>query len=750
MDHAPHPEVESPEPAAVDTPAAVEQPLAQINSLLSQLDDSADSTRATADIAYQDRLVQSRLGVAGSLFTALRCKHAGTASHSLRVALGCSSWGIALGLSDQQLDDVEIGALLHDVGKIGVAERILVKPDSLNPDDMALLDRHRRMGREILRSCSASQATLDVVEYAPAWYDGSKEGFDRRGTDLPLGARMVSIVDAFDAMTTDRVYRRALPVERALTELFECAGTQFDPELVAHFASFQSGDQEGEHGQVRRRWLRALSHDENSMRWQPGSTAEVSESLIPEKLFHQKLLDNIHDAVVYVDADMQIVAWNRGAERITGISGKSVFGRPWTPALVDMHDESGKEINEADCPLAYVISSGVQTLRRLQIRGRSGRRVGVDFHALPVISSDGTTHGAAVSLHDVSSEITLEERCQSLHERATKDPLTQVANRAEFDRVHESFVQFHLESKLPCSMLICDLDRFKTINDTYGHPAGDAVIRSFGSLLKSFCQPGDLVARYGGEEFVLLCADCTNAAAAERAEKIRAAFEKITHEVADGKVVTACFGVTEIQPGDTPETMLNRADRALLMAKDMGRNRVVQLGTGVGMTPETPLRRWWRGARSQADVRLERELVATVPIQIAIEKLRGFVADHSAKIVAIDDNVVQISIDASPKSLRRRSDRTIPFLIELTLTEEHRGDQQGGFLGPSRTRIHVVIQAPYRRDRRGRDVQNRAEQVLVSLRSYLVATDANQTSFEDMGLFRKAISLLARWLSAAK
>ena len=749
MDHVPHPDVQPPE-TAPDEPSGVEQPLAQINSLLSQLDDSTNTSKTAADIAYQDRLVQSRLGVAGSLFTALRCKHAGTASHSLRVALGCSSWGIALGLSSRQLDDVEIGALLHDVGKIGIAERILTKPDSLNSEDRALLDRHRRMGQEILRSCSTSQATLDVVEYAAAWYDGSKPGFDRRGTDLPLGARMVSIVDAFDAMTTDRVYRPALPLERALRELFECAGTQFDPELVTHFANFQGGDRDREHQQVRRRWLSTLSHDENSMRWQPGSTAAVSESLIPEKLFHQKLLDNIHDAVIYVDADLQIVAWNRGAERITGISGKSVFQQRWTPALVDMHDEGGNAIHEADCPLAYVIASGVQTLRRLRIRGRSGRRVAVDFHALPVISSDGTTHGAAISLHDVSSEITLEERCQSLHEQATKDPLTQVANRAEFDRVHESFVQFHLESKLPCSMLICDLDRFKSINDTYGHQAGDAVIKSFGSLLKSFCQPGDLVARYGGEEFVLLCADCTNAAAAERAEKIRSAFEKITHEVADGKVVTACFGVTEIQPGDTPETMLNRADRALLTAKDMGRNRVVQLGTGFGMTPEVPRRRWWRAARPHTELRLERELVATIPIQIAIEKLRGFVADHAAKIVAIEDNIVQIKIDASPKSLRRCSDRSIPFLVELTLSEEHSADGEAGFGGPWRTLIHVAIQSPYRRDRRWRDVQNRAERVLVSLRSYLMAIDTNQQPGQDQGLIRKAIGLLAPWLSAAK
>ena len=142
--------------------------------------------------------------------------------------------------------------------------------------------------------------------------------------------------------------------------------------------------------------------------------------------------------------------------------------------------------------------------------------------------------------------------------------------------------------------------------------------------------------------------------------------------------------------------------------------------------------------------------MATIPIQIAIEKLRGFVADHSAKIVAIEDNVVQIKIDASPKSLRRCSDRSIPFLIELTLSEEHSAGEEAGFGGPSRTRIQVAIQSPYRRDRRGRDVQNRAERILVSLRSYLMAIDANRRPLDEQGPIRRVLSLLARWLSGTK
>ena len=174
---------------------------------------------------------------------------------------------------------------------------------------------------------------------------------------------------------------------------------------------------------------------------------------------------------------------------------------------------------------------------------------------------------------------------------------------------------------------MCDLDHFKSVNDTYGHQAGDEAIKSLAALLKGACRPGDLVARYGGEEFVMLCADCDNAAAARRAEQVRMALAQMPQPKLNGRPITVSFGVTEIQPGDTAETMLRRADRALLMAKAKGRNTVVQLGTG-GVRPQaTKPSAAARRRRSPAQL-IEQTLWTPVPLQMAIEKLRGFVADH--------------------------------------------------------------------------------------------------------------------------
>ena len=444
---------------------------------------------------------------------------------------------------------------------------------------------------------------------------------------------MIAIVESYDAMTTDQVYRKAMSREAAMHELFQCAGTQFDPELVKAFDDFQKDDQAVLGEDTIQRWLFSLDPEAVDSFWRFHPTARGRSETDLENLFHTRLISNMHDAVVFVDANLRVKLWNHGAERMTGISSHGVRGRQWLPELLNLRDEKGDPVKRADCPVAATIQSGVQSLRRLSIWGRTGRPTSVDSHVIPVLAEDGSTLGAIVLLHDASSEISLEERCQSLHEKATRDPLTNVANRAEYDRVHAMFVAAHQQRRLPCSLIICDLDHFKKVNDTYGHQAGDAVIKSLAGVLKNSCRSGDLVARYGGEEFVVLCADCDNANAAVRAEQIRRKMAEISQQKMGGRSATASFGVTEIQPGDTPETMLRRADRALLMAKAKGRNTVVQLGTGSAAFDHPLGDADWSAASgpSGRERLLQQQLVTSVPMSVAVEKLRGFIADHRAK-----------------------------------------------------------------------------------------------------------------------
>jgi diguanylate cyclase (GGDEF)-like protein len=340
---------------------------------------------------------------------------------------------------------------------------------------------------------------------------------------------------------------------------------------------------------------------------------------------------------------------------------------------------------------------------------------------MPVLGNEGTPHGVVLSLHDVSPEISLEERCQNLREIATKDPLTQVANRAEFDRTLELFVAAHLENQRPCSLIISDIDRFKSVNDTYGHQAGDEVIQSFARLQQGSCRQGDLVARYGGEEFVLLCADCDNATATRRAEEVREAFAQIPQPMVDNRCVTASFGVTEVQPGDTPETMLRRADRALLLAKENGRNRVVQLGTGCGGANSNSTST--TGESDGGSLLISQAMMTLSGLDRTVEKLKGFIADQHAEIVSIEEGKLRIGFGGGG-IFRRATDPGVRLLMDMQLEEDKQTPNEQGRGGIMRMRIHVEIRPQRSRDRRRADALDRARQLMMSVRQYLMATDS--------------------------
>src|SRR5688572_17469873 len=193
---APHvgsPPADAPHPA--DPAQDVAARLSEVKVLLDRIEPAPppESLLDSAELRLENQLVQVRLGLASTLFAALRAKHAPTAHHSLRVALGCSAWSAMLGLHEPERDEMEVAALLHDIGKIGVPDEILLKPARLTPEEFLVVERHRQIGVEILRTCSASRELLRIVQFAGAWFDGSREGYDLRSEQLPLGARMVAI-----------------------------------------------------------------------------------------------------------------------------------------------------------------------------------------------------------------------------------------------------------------------------------------------------------------------------------------------------------------------------------------------------------------------------------------------------------------------------------------------------------------------------------------------------------------------------
>ena len=170
-----------------------------------------------------------------ALTAALETRDHETHGHSERVVSFSLRLGRELGLGAEQLTALEFGALLHDIGKIGVPDAILRKPASLDGDEWARMRLHPLYGQRILEGIEFLRGAGRVVAQHHEQWDGSGYPQGLRGDEIDLNARIFAVADAFDAMTSDRVYRRGRPYEVAVAELEDYAGRQFDPDVVAAF-----------------------------------------------------------------------------------------------------------------------------------------------------------------------------------------------------------------------------------------------------------------------------------------------------------------------------------------------------------------------------------------------------------------------------------------------------------------------------------------------------------------------------------
>lgn len=177
-----------------------------------------------------------------ALVQALETRDFETHGHSERVVTFSLRLGHELGLEKEIFRDLELGALLHDIGKIGVPDAILRKPAKLNDEEWAKMKLHPLHGQNILRNIKFLEGAARVVAQHHEKWDGTGYPYGLRGEDIDINARIFSVVDAFDAMISDRVYRRGCSYEDAVAELERCSGTQFDPLIVEAFKQIPKED----------------------------------------------------------------------------------------------------------------------------------------------------------------------------------------------------------------------------------------------------------------------------------------------------------------------------------------------------------------------------------------------------------------------------------------------------------------------------------------------------------------------------
>jgi diguanylate cyclase (GGDEF)-like protein/PAS domain S-box-containing protein len=290
--------------------------------------------------------------------------------------------------------------------------------------------------------------------------------------------------------------------------------------------------------------------------------------------FHEKLLDSLYDGVYFVDKDRRITYWNHGAETLTGYSATDAVGRNCFENFLEHVDEQGCALCLNGCPLTSTMGDGQRREAEVYLRHKNGHRVPVSVRVAPLRDAAGLVVGAVEIFTDVSEKKKVERRVGELENLAFCDSLTGLLNRRFVELKVTQAILEHQEFGRNYGLLMIDVDRFKQVNDTVGHDAGDAVLRAVSQTLVQSLRALDIVGRWGGEEFLALLADPAAATLHDLAERCRRLVAE-SSVIVNGErlAVTVSVGGTLINRSDSASSAVRRADHLMYQSKAAGRNR---------------------------------------------------------------------------------------------------------------------------------------------------------------------------------
>jgi diguanylate cyclase (GGDEF)-like protein/PAS domain S-box-containing protein len=291
--------------------------------------------------------------------------------------------------------------------------------------------------------------------------------------------------------------------------------------------------------------------------------------------FYKTLLDNLYDGVYFVDRERRITYWNKGSERITGYQAGQVLGKSCSDNILNHCLENGTELCKGACPLLRTMGSGAPQDAEVYLHHADGHRIPVLVRVSPIYNEEGQVSGAVEIFSSNLRVFRARRRIHALEQAAFIDQLTGLANRRFIERkLKTALLEVGSESALH-GLIFLDVDHFKRINDTFGHPEGDRVLSMVANNLSSNLRESDFPARWGGEEFLVLLPNSGQREVQMVAEKLRALVESSSLRIHETTLqVTISMGATLLRPGDTLETAIQRADELMYVSKTTGRNRV--------------------------------------------------------------------------------------------------------------------------------------------------------------------------------
>ena len=530
-----------------------------------------------------EEIKQMHLGNLKALSSALNAKDYYTLGHAARVAAYTVMLGRKLGWSEDLLDQLEEAAYLHDIGKISISDRVLLKPGRLNQQEWEQMREHPVFSAEIIGPLFPEQLVL-AVRHHHEHFDGSGYPDGLAGDDIPLLARAMAVVDAYDAMSCRRPYKAARTYQECLVEMQRCSGSQFEPGMVDAFiivledvarararateiAASAAARIPGEkHLTLRSR----EDEDTEDYREIAATLREVRDANPPTRFLttHTRIEKRY---VIGVDPEEQ--------ESVRSHFGDEIFADDELP-LVLADQETNVNTVSAD-------EFGVWVNGLAPIRDASGAIVAVVVADLPALQSAGGESLRGDGRQSFAAMVqTAAVRLSRAEIDAVTDALTGLYNhRYLHERLSEELHRSR-EIEQPLSVLFCDLDHFKEYNDANGHSAGDAVLREVAHLIEQSVRNVDVAGRYGGEEFVVLLVETGRAAALAVAERIRERIHAAGFS-ANGMPLTVSIGVAGYpEDADRREALLDKADAAMYLAKRRGRDQVAECGEQEEVRPQ--------------------------------------------------------------------------------------------------------------------------------------------------------------------
>jgi diguanylate cyclase (GGDEF)-like protein/putative nucleotidyltransferase with HDIG domain len=586
--------------------------------------------RLKKDKNHVEEIAGLHLRTIEALALAIEAKDTTTGDHLQRVRVYAKEIGKQLRLSQNELDALQAAALLHDIGKLAVPEHIISKPGRLTPEEFEKMKIHPLVGAEILEEVKFPYPVVPIVRAHHEKWDGSGYPFGLSGEEIPIGARILSVVDCLDALASNRQYRRALPLDQAMEIVASESGKSFDPLIVDILRRRYIELERLAIGAGLGRERIKLSMDVKVQRGSAPATgfAETAEELArlemetsidplssiaaatqEAQMLYELTQDlgnslSLQEALAFVGVRMKrlvpyetIAVYIRRDEKLIPeyVSGENL--RLFTSLEIPMGQGLSGWVAENNKPLlngSPSVEAGYlndpaksSTLRSALAVPLSGVNGVLGVLALYRLERDAFTKENLRILLAISSKVALAIENALTHRlletSITTDYLTNLPNaRSLFLSLDNEVSRAH-RSGLQLAVVVCDLDGFKQVNDRFGHMAGNKVLRLIANGLREQCGSTDYVARMGGDEFVILISSGNDEELDLKIDRLRSVARKAGDSTPEPTSLSMSVGVA-IYPedGKDAEDLLAEADRRMYKSKRLRKK-------GASVTPlETP------------------------------------------------------------------------------------------------------------------------------------------------------------------